>query len=594
MAVLEIDGDNHEPGRSARSGSPGSDAVEPQRSGGAGRARRWARWELAVLAFTFAVLTAIAVAADTGFEVISDEGVVLAQAQHVLEGTWGRPLPVPGADPTGVWAPIDGSAASGGEYFPYVKHVAYPLAVAGATAVAGTVGPLLLSAWAVWLAALFGALIAARLDPRLRVPTLVVLAVGSPLVFDVGVVIAHGIGAALMGGLALSVLRWIDTGRSRWLVPAALAAVALTMFRSEGLLAVGALCVVLVVGAATGRLARDVPRAHLLAAGVLLGLCSIGAYVLDGWIAAQILVDEIRPYSTVGSDFDLVGGRVSSLWASMLNPSDQREPAAAIAFVSMLLTVCAALLVRSIVDSGLLRLAFAGAALTAVVASATGTGLVTGMLVAFPLLPAGLVLLRRDQLRDVTARLCLWTGLVGAVAIWLPSYAIGGSSEWGGRFYHLLLPLLVPVAMLALARAAATLTPLDARLAGAALAVVTLSMSVAALREQHDLRARATATVEDVHAAVLADAAPGDRPVVLTDRSGVGRYGWAKLDRIRLLTVLEPAQLADALDALHDAGVERVQVVVGGEIELPATAQDWQERSRGAIGTWTHLELVRS
>ena len=69
------------------------------------------------------------------------------------------------------------------------------------------------------------------------------------------------------------------------------------------------------------------------------------------------------------------------------------------------------------------------------------------------LLPAGLVLVRRGTFASPAARLATSTAALFALAVLATQYPVGGSMEWGGRFFHVGLPLVVPVLLLAVAAA---------------------------------------------------------------------------------------------------------------------------------------------
>ena len=90
---------------------------------------------------------------------------------------------------------------------------------------------------------------------------------------------------------------------------------------------------------------------------------------------------------------------------------------------------------------------------------------VPGLLVAAPVLAAGLVALRRSCLRPLGAGLAFTTFAVFALLVAATQYARGGSGEWGGRYFALGLPVLVPVALLALAEAGARLDAVTRRAA---------------------------------------------------------------------------------------------------------------------------------
>ena len=62
--------------------------------------------------------------------------------------------------------------------------------------------------------------------------------------------------------------------------------------------------------------------------------------------------------------------------------------------------------------------------------------------IAAGLLTAGLIVLSRTALATDAAKLVLGTSALFALAIVGTQYKVGGSMEWGGRFFHLALPAL--------------------------------------------------------------------------------------------------------------------------------------------------------
>ncbi len=107
--------------------------------------------------------------------------------------------------------------------------------------------------------------------------------------------------------------------------------------------------------------------------------------------------------------------------------------------------------------------------------------LVTGLVPAFPVLIA-VIFLRRDDLRRPLVQRLVGVVAIGTVGILATIYSDGGSTQWGGRFFHVLLPALVPLVVVGLDRARARCTSGEAVVAGVCLVVVALSLSVTALR----------------------------------------------------------------------------------------------------------------
>lgn len=195
----------------------------------------------------------------------SDEAAALLQAQLRADtGRWLYVHPLAAIDPEDEARPfVRGDTGTEG-LAPYAKHPLYPLVLQGSEAVAGGAGPLALSVAGTALAALGAALLARRFGDGLDVPTLWVVGVGSPLLFDGWLVLAHSAAAATTAGAVLLVLRWLDppSGRPRWPVAVAtlLGITALVavgaMLRTEALFVGPALAVAVVVAAAVGMRAQ--------------------------------------------------------------------------------------------------------------------------------------------------------------------------------------------------------------------------------------------------------------------------------------------------------------------------------------------------
>ncbi|MFZ4518974.1 MAG: hypothetical protein ACOYOP_11320 [Microthrixaceae bacterium] len=554
---------------------------------------------------------------------ITDEGVVVAQVDHLDRGSWWIPNAAPELDPAGRLTPIELSdVADDGAYLPYAKHAAYPLLLLPAWRLGGVTGLLAVSVLGVWVAAVAGALLARRVDRRAATPTLWLLAVGSPLVFDANVVMAHGPAAAAVGLTAVAALA-VALDRRWWaLVPLVPASVAAVLLRSEGLLAVAALGGGVLLGAVAGRVARPgrstsgddgvvaaperAPIGPSLVVG--LGLPALGAvtYLADGRLAARVAGRSgLRTFTTAGGGFDLLGGRVDAAWASLLRPDSLPAP------VTALLTVVAA--VSLVAGAVVLRMGGAEpvagrrrtalvlwwlAATAAAVRLAMPPVLITGLFAVFPLLLVGAVLLRRSRLVTPTVRVLATASVLGGLAVLATSYDIGGSAEWGGRYFHVLLPLAAPVVVVALVDALGRLDRPTASGLVAALVVLLVATTATEVRVERRLQDRAavlTAAVNDV--ARRAPAGDGRAPVVAFTTPGVARLDPAGLDRTRYLFV-DPATgravPVDLARRLRAAGVDRVTWVVPAGAGVPAgfLEEGWRVTARRGVGSLTPRDLL--
>jgi hypothetical protein len=208
------------------------------------------------------------------------------------------------------------------------------------------------------------------------------------------------------------------------------------------------------------------------------------------------------------------------------------------------------------------------AALVAVVTKPTN--IVPGLLVAFPLLFAGLLLIRRDQLRTTAARAGLATFAVFAFGVLATQYANGGSGEWGGRYFALGLPVVIPVLLLALRDAGVALAPVTRRWAVASLATVTVVMAVmgvASLSHGHRFTADLVANIERAGHEVSPL-----RPIMVTTSPAIPRLAWSTFDDQRWL-LTSTADLPTVRAQLAAAGVDRfVFVTTSLDRDAPALA----------------------
>ena len=643
-------------------------------------------------------LLAIVVVVDNGSSAITDEGAVIAQVDAVSDGSWAIDLPLPSVDPDGEFVTMENSDVVGATYRPYAKHPAYPVLLVPFWRLGGHLGLLVASALGTWAAALIGMFLTRRiLRDRAPTPgtsaagvshrredrdtedrptenrhtedrptedrhtenwglaTLWLLGLGSPLLFGATTVMAHSIAAALTGAVVLALVSGLaDSVPARRRVPLVLVAlvlaVPLVLLRSEGLFVVAGIAAAL--GVCSLRSLRplrlDLPR--VVTAVVLAGL-GVASYLVDGRLAAAIQGDEGISNFVIGAqDVGFVDGRLQALWASVLRPGDPRlGTGAMVLFVATACLIAGAVLLRrSPARHGVaVQLIVAGAALT-VVRQFLPLGHVTGLVAAFPLLVMGLVQLRRADLASLTARVCLIASAVAASLVLATSYAIGGAAEWGGRFYHVLLPLLVPLVVIGAANALDGLSRIPAPIGGggtesetdfdglsrilapirgggtesetdfeevdasardrdgrrtarvltAAVLVAVVSMSLLCLRTGIEMRHDTDRVVDRMLGIAAASATPSDGgpPIVVTDSRGLGRVSWDHLDEVRILRMPEAGQLGALLDRLAAADAGAVVLAVHPDEDLgEQVLGEWRiVRDHLRPGqAWRHVEMLQ-
>jgi hypothetical protein len=185
------------------------------------------------------------------------------------------------------------------------------------------------------------------------------------------------------------------------------------------------------------------------------------------------------------------------------------------------------------------------------------TNLVPGLLPAFPVGLAGLAALRRQTLMAPAARLALVTFAVFSAGVVATQYAVGGGSEWGGRYFAIGLPIVVPVLLLALRDAGLRLDTVARRRAVGSLVACSLAltvMSVSTMRASHRI-------ADDLLGAIdrVSEAANGP-PVLVSTSPIVPRLAWRTFDQQRWL-LAPPPTLPDTVRRLRAAGVDRFTLV---------------------------------
>ncbi|MGI9080534.1 MAG: hypothetical protein ACR2GF_06925 [Acidimicrobiales bacterium] len=554
--------------------------------------RRLARvWELPLWAHAIAlavVLVALLPLLGPG-SLSADEGAAMVQARHLSRGNgWIVDHPLPTVDPDGRAYPLELSERGARGSAPFAKHPLYALLLAGADRVGGATAMALLSLAGTVAAAALAAALGGHLEPALRRPSLWVAGLATPLFFDGYVVIAHTVAAVFAVGAVVLTLRLLDgAGRDRR--PAVTVAGIVTCVALGVLLRSEALFWGIALGVVLGAVAIRRRSALLVGAAVASVVAAYGARLGEhSWIT-RIVGDPVVATGDVpraGAGF--LGDRLATSQLTWLAPGYGRSAGGALALVIMLgAVVVGAVAVRRVPDDRrailLLAATAAVAAMAAVVVAPSN--LVPGLLVTSPVLAAGLVALRRSTLTETGARLALATFVLFAAAVAATQYTGGGSVEWGGRYFALGLPVLVPVVVLALTRAGRRLDRATRRCAAAALVVCAVAMGVMAMGSLgaiHRRTDRLTAAADRAGRQV----APGGRPVMVATTSSVPRLAWATFERQRWL-IARPDDLGELVDRLRVVGVAdmvlvsrdlaRDRLALGGAVDVtPAPARSDQ------------------
>ncbi|HEX2047057.1 MAG TPA: hypothetical protein VHF27_04785 [Acidimicrobiales bacterium] len=522
--------------------------------------RAWARPVWAHLVALAAGLLLLVPVVGTSNSFIADEGAAIIQARSLANGEgWIVEHPLPEVDPEGRWYPVVNAERGTKGFAPLGKHPLYPALAAAAARVGGVAGMVVLSLLGTVAAAGLAAALARRIDKALTRPTLWVVGLASPLLFDGFLVMGHTLGAALATAAVLAAVVAVHDRRPLVALLVAPAVGGAVLLRNEAL--VFAIALVLVSGFLALRRAYRAP-AGLVAAATLAG--AVAARLLDRLWVARVTGGAVQA-TAVGvpaAEDGFIEGRVDGFLTTWLTPSYGDLDLGALALLVMLAAIVwCALRVRSHPEGRAAILGSAGvAAGAAAVALAADPGnVVPGLLLAFPAATAGMLVMRRRLFNDAVAAMVVGaTTALFALAVIATQYAVGGSGEWGGRYFALLVPAAVPLLLRAL-RAQRRSLAADVR-RGVAVALVVCSaalsvMAVGALRANH----RAGADVVDrVEAAGRLTGDP--RPVVVTDWIAGARLAWPTFDAHRWLYVTK-GRVAEAVDRLGAAGVDRFVLV---------------------------------
>ena len=514
------------------------------------------------------VLLALLPVLGTEASFSADEGAAIAQARSLERGEgWIVEHPVPEVDPGDRHYPLELSARGPRGVAPFAKHPLYALLLAGAGSLGGVTAMVLLSVVGTVAAAGVASALARRIEPVLSRPAVWATGLASPLFFDGYLVIAHTLGAAAAGAAVLAAVFALDR-RSRSALPLLVASLVLAvLLRTEATL----LGVALAAAAGLAGLARRERRVTGLVVSVVAVGSVLAARALEKAWAASLVGGSPRTTGG-GSDAEVgwLAGRLDALVLTWLRPGYGGDVLAEAALVVMLVSlVLAARVARRHPQDGtaigLLGLVAAAAGTAALVVSPSNV--VPGLLVAFPLAATGMAVMGRDAVTTPTARLVGGSFALFAAAVVATQYATGGSGEWGGRYFALGLPLLVPVVLAALHRTGLSLDRATAGRAAGALVVCSVAMAtmaVGSLRSSHRFTARLMASVASVGQAATPDARPG----VVATSAALPRLAWPVSDGQRWL-LAEAGEVADLAARLRAAGEERM--VLTGHGRPPET-----------------------
>lgn len=520
----------------------------------------------------------------------ADEGAAIVQAQHLAAGDgWIVDHPFPEADPEGEAYPLELGLVGENGTAPFAKHPVYAATVWGGEAVDGWYASVIGSVLATVLAAWLAARIVARFDTGLQAPTLWLVGLGTPLLFDSYTLIAHSISAAAAGAMALGAITVIEEEK-RWGFGLLLAGgVVASSVRTEASLFAVVLAVACVVAS---RNRRGLMAAGAVVAGAAAGYATTA--VLRRAIVGSSTTNQ-PPTGIRGGSF--LDDRFQALRTTWLRTHyGPLDTAGTLLALGIVLLIVAIVLVRRD-QPGPAGLVVVGGAVAACLGLVIGgVRPVPGLLIACPVLTVGFFAIDRLPWSRAATRVLAFTTAGFALGVLATQYRTGGSGEWGGRYFAMLLPLAIPLAVVALDQLLRT-TPADTRRAVvvslAAVSAVLAVFSVATLRRFHDNQQAFSSGL-----ATVSETDPGDggEPVVVATGGFVPRMAWDVFDDRRWLLVDlrdedYPDQLAALAARLDELGVERWTLVTrpgddAGPAAVEATAPVGEPMTGLPSGGW--------
>ena len=593
----------------------------------------------------FALLMACSFLVSNGRISNADEGAVLSQLEIIdTYGSWMMPNPLPSIDPDGSWFGIENSDLGATGFLTYGKHPMYPTAMAPFYAAFGYHGLLSASVLGTVATAWAAAALARRWRPSAAVATLWVVGVATPIFFDSFWAMAHTIGAAFATVSLLGAIAVVVDRRRIHLVTTVFGVAGAALFRSEGVLWGLALGVAVALWGSLDawRRARaeapgTSPRASVLrwvrrldpfavATSALAGGAAMAVWWLDGRWFSALAQGDLEAFRIVTEDIGWLEGRWKGIATSVVQLDMNHN---AIASLSALAAVAAAVigataLRRDDPDEGRLKLAavvgsaaVAGAAIALIAGSASVV--IAGVVFASPFVFLGLAAMRRDVAALPGMGLSLGASGVFMAAIVLTQYPQGGGFEWGGRYFHLVLPTLTAISMVVVAEGWARVRGGSAVSLGTRRAVSTvvlafaavtaaqqLDVQVASRQGPADLAERIAEISAGLHDGIGGDAGgevggeaggePGRGAIVVVDHPALGRAMWAEAVHGRYLLIdwSDPGELTRLGERMSAAGVREFLYITASDPQqrreqVPGYRWDPQ---RSAMGTNYHFLVM--
>lgn len=508
----------------------------------------------------------------------ADEGALLMQVQSLADtGDWWIDDPGADIDPEGQFFGIIRARVADGEALPFPARPLFVLANTAMWELGGVRGATLLGITGVAIGAWAAGRLTTRIDERAALLALWLAGLASPLGFQSLILQGHGLVVGL-GALALVVVVEAGEARSRtWLLAVAAALVSLlaaSMRREIALMAVATL-VAATIAAIRRREIRSVVVALAATGGTGLGL------VLDHLVMTRMIDLEGKALTTTGIRSGFLTDRLNSISRFILPGFLESDVARVLAFVAA--AVCIVVAVR-FVQQGNMRELLGGAAIASALLLARlvvdPTPVIPGLLPAFPLGAAALILGIRTARSDEVARLLaiafvIFVGLTGAT-----QYPFGGGFEWGSRYLSVGLVAAMPVCAAGLMRVWDEIEDVQTRrLAVGVVAILALAPPVMGLAAQRHARSTNAANIAagyDLAATLGVD-------VVASTHSEIPRVNTRYFTEGIPWFEAQPAHLPDFVTLLDAAGYDEVPL-------FTRTPEITIARLDGTGWSWRQLE----
>lgn len=541
----------------------------------------------------------------TGTIAIPDEGVYSAQAQALANGSWTQPRPAPGVispDPT-VQArldPVGPSIVIGDERLPYGRHPLYSVLLGSFFRLMGKPGLLVFSILGGFVAAIFVGLICRHFNQNYGLPGLFLTALSSPLFFNSYIVSAHSWAVAVSSMMIFLILRLLKQWRPRDILLLSFTGFALPLFRSEGFIFASAVAVALLATALIQMLRNRswAKSGQLAATSVVLGTYGLLGWKFDGaWSESLVGAIGERYTDTTALFSSLDSGWINGLWVALLQPWRN------ITTINLIVPFTVMLILATVLSSRLLdkrsripALLLVSSAATSVALLIFNDQLISGLISAWPLVLFGIIWLKGDNIEGQIRLFFLLALLLNILVMSQLIYDDGGSTQWGGRLFQVMLPILIPLTVIGIVNFLSAIGEDQLkyqRLTVVLLVVISGTFGLSGLRVNGNLRSQTSIYAETISQEIRrvksdllsSDSTPRETVVIFNTvpATGNARVFWEKDRDLNLLNI--PIELI--MKIIRSADLSKYNILVVSD-----AAPSGLTKIRDAITAQRDLEVV--